>query len=160
MPLARRASYRIETIFSKSFARTWSINSTPAEIRSRLTRRLAHFLFVTQDCEARQSLSRRETRGDDGARIFTFREDNVLRLRSCALTNLIEDGHVFYLCLSAKSNRLVISTTSFVAARMHAATDLIITPDGSRMTLVRRQAAALQISTRGQRCESHNSKAA
>jgi hypothetical protein len=51
-----------------------------AQISPGLSRRIAHFLFVTQYGNARQFLLGRETRGDDGAGIFTFRKNDVLWL--------------------------------------------------------------------------------
>jgi hypothetical protein len=64
-----------------------------AEIRSRLSRGLANFLFIAEHCYPCQSLSRGGAGGHDGARIFPFGKNDMLRVRSCALSDVIENGH-------------------------------------------------------------------
>ena len=64
-----------------------------AQISARLLCGGADFPLIAQHGNARQSLSHCETRGHDSARIFTFGKDDMLRLRSRALSDLIENGH-------------------------------------------------------------------
>ena len=64
-----------------------------AEIGAGLSRRVAHFVFAAKDCDFCESLADSRTGGNDRTRVFTLRQNDVLRVRRRALMNLVENGH-------------------------------------------------------------------
>jgi hypothetical protein len=62
-----------------------------AEIGAHLTRGGADFLFVTEDCYARQSLTGGGAGRGHGARILALGQNDVLQVGGGALADLIEN---------------------------------------------------------------------
>jgi hypothetical protein len=69
-------------------------NFNAAEIGAHLAGSGAHFLFVAENRNTRESFARGDAGGGYRPRIFAFGQNYALGISGGALANLIEDTHV------------------------------------------------------------------